>query len=154
MKLSNYKFISLENPDAETQCWELLIGSIKLHVYGGADADSEPKTAMPLDSYLKLEVVIKYHYFLHYINAGRCWCEDKGIYYINRDIDFDHGLFEPVENIIRFIQILKGEVIDPQAAKIAMNIAKKQEKPCRHCGRINDIGVIECWHCMIQNPTG
>lgn len=27
-----------------------------------------------------------------------------------------------------------------------------QERPCTHCGRKNDIGVKECWHCLHPNP--
>jgi len=31
-------------------------------------------------------------------------------------------------------------------------ICKKPEKPCPRCGRMNDIGVKECWHCVMPNP--
>lgn len=27
-----------------------------------------------------------------------------------------------------------------------------QERPCPQCGRKNDIGIKECWHCMYANP--
>lgn len=38
----------------------------------------------------------------------------------------------------------EGELQAPQ---------KRQEKPCPRCGRMNDLGVKDCWHCGIKDPT-
>lgn len=52
------------------------------------------------------------------------------------------------------------DLIYNSAVKEGVNIpslnkeVKKQEKPCRSCCRMNDIGVSSCWWCEIKSPTG
>jgi len=42
-----------------------------------------------------------------------------------------------------------GVYVNPDVIKAA---TVRQEKPCKVCGRKNDIGVKECWYCTVKDP--
>jgi len=37
---------------------------------------------------------------------------------------------------------MRDEIVEVEAI-----VVEEKEGPCSHCGRVNDIGVVECWYC-------
>ena len=50
-----------------------------------------------------------------------------------------------VEDIVIKLQKASGELV------VSSNI--RQEKSCKSCGKMNDLGINVCWWCETNNPT-
>ena len=68
------------------------------------------------------------------------WADPSNTYICIDDVEQFYGLrgqWVPVDMV----------VMCDGSAPVSTRVSKRQEKPCEHCKRSNDVGVGSCWWC-------
>ena len=134
-------------------CYEKKIGKIMFNIYvGSRDRSSPEDPELDINSYNYLLVITR-----DLNGNGVCFDElnKMGVKTYGKQDPIHKMMFEKItvpELEQMHLQICKYFNVGVQDALKSISI--KPEKPCRGCGRMNDIGSSVCWCCGGPKPTG
>jgi len=127
-----------------------------IRIWGGPLAASKPKEKHCIDKYTHVEIGLFSYKKDRNDHLGEYLYDETitklGITWINNKYAESRSTNEPVTNVEKIINILQQAIGDNPQDFTSITMIRN-EKPCKHCGRPNDVGVAECWHCCVPNPV-
>ena len=136
------------------ELWQAIINDrFIVVIWVSSHSFCKPKmNGLSLDTYVEVEMNLFY-----YIN-GDIWgkqisnnkLKDMGLDFLGPRMSHYHYL--PIDMLFMAMNQLDSLGSEKPTVEVKVS-AKVPEAKCKHCGRMNDIGIAECWNCLVRNPT-